>query len=93
MSRNVRKYIAEGQCEAPEWAQSPKRSTEKEDGEMDVPRGIYICPRCQTWKDGAEKAKAHLELRLARYVKAKTKGFCKYISSENKAEENDLCGP
>lgn len=46
----------------------------------------------QACRDGAEKAKAHLELRSAGNVKGKTKAFFKYISSKMKAEENYLRG-
>ena len=46
----------------------------------------------QACRDGAEKTKAHLELRPVGNVKGKMKGFSKDISSKMKAEENYLCG-
>ncbi|GAB0190938.1 mitochondrial enolase superfamily member 1 [Grus japonensis] len=39
-------------------------------------------------RDAMRKAKAHLELNLARDVKDKKKGFFKYISSKRKTREN-----
>ncbi|GAB0180066.1 mitochondrial enolase superfamily member 1 [Grus japonensis] len=39
-------------------------------------------------RDATRKAKAHLELNLARDVKDNKKGFFKYISSKRKAREN-----
>jgi len=39
-------------------------------------------------RDATTKAKAHLELKLARDVKNKKKGFCNYISSKRKARDN-----
>jgi len=38
-------------------------------------------------RDATRKAKAHLELKLARNVKNKKKGFFKYISSKRKARD------
>ncbi|GAB0206062.1 mitochondrial enolase superfamily member 1 [Grus japonensis] len=40
------------------------------------------------WRDTTRKVKAHLELKLARDVKANKKGFFKYISSKRKTREN-----
>lgn len=34
------------------------------------------------------KAKTHLELQLAKYLKDNKKGFCKYISCERKIRDN-----
>lgn len=42
----------------------------------------------QLCRDGAKKAKAHLELNLARDVKGNKKGFYKYISHNRKTREN-----
>ncbi|GAB0180635.1 mitochondrial enolase superfamily member 1 [Grus japonensis] len=39
-------------------------------------------------RDATRKAKAHLELKLARDVKDNKKGFFKYISSKRKTKEN-----
>jgi len=39
-------------------------------------------------RDATRKAKAHLELKLARDVKNNRKGFFKYISSKRKARDN-----
>ncbi|GAB0205781.1 mitochondrial enolase superfamily member 1 [Grus japonensis] len=39
-------------------------------------------------RDATRKAKAHLELKLARDVKDNKKGFFKYISSKRKTREN-----
>ena len=39
-------------------------------------------------RDAMRKAKAHLELKLARDVKNNKKGFFKYISSKRKARDN-----
>ncbi|GAB0188533.1 mitochondrial enolase superfamily member 1 [Grus japonensis] len=39
-------------------------------------------------RDATRKAKAHLELNLARDVKENKKGFFKYISSKRKNREN-----
>ncbi|GAB0185471.1 mitochondrial enolase superfamily member 1 [Grus japonensis] len=39
-------------------------------------------------RDATRKAKAHLELNLARDVKDNNKGFFKYNSSERKTREN-----
>ncbi|GAB0205688.1 mitochondrial enolase superfamily member 1 [Grus japonensis] len=39
-------------------------------------------------RDATRKAKAHLELKLARDVKDNKKGFFKYISSKRKTMEN-----
>jgi len=39
-------------------------------------------------RDATRKAKAHLELNLARDVKNKKKGFFNYISSKRKAKDN-----
>jgi len=39
-------------------------------------------------RDAMRKAKIHLELNLARDVKDKKKGFCKYINSKWKTRKN-----
>jgi len=39
-------------------------------------------------KDATRKAKAHLELKLARALKGNKKSFFKYISSKWKARDN-----
>jgi len=39
-------------------------------------------------RDATRKAKAHLELKLARNVKNNKKGFFNYISSKRKARDN-----
>lgn len=42
----------------------------------------------QVCRDGVRKAKAHLELKLARDVKGNIKGFSRYVSSKMKTREN-----
>lgn len=45
-------------------------------------------PGTSSCRDTRRKAKAHLELSLARDIKAKKKGFCNFIISERKVQEN-----
>ena len=66
----------------------------EEKGPWNVERG----PGHATWeeyrnvvracRDAMRKAKAHLELKLARDVKNNKKGFFNYISSKRKARDN-----
>ena len=42
----------------------------------------------RAFRDATRKAKAHLELKLARDVKNNKKGFFNYISSKLKARDN-----
>jgi len=68
--------------------------------ELRQKRKVYgICTERQaTWeeyrnvvracRDATKKAKAHLELNLARDVKDNKKGFFKYISSKQKTRDN-----
>lgn len=42
---------------------------------------------CSSLQDGVRKTKAHLELRLAKYMKG-NKSFYKHISSKSKTRDN-----
>ena len=57
-------------------------------GKRDRPLGKSTGILSKACRDAMRKAKVHLELNLAKYVKDNKKGFFNYISSKRKARDN-----
>ena len=67
---------------------SDGRESSVECGKRDRPLEEQYRNAVKVCRDATRKAKAHLELNLARDVQDKKKGFFNYISSKRKARDN-----